>query len=102
MIYGNVSRLQLRVHVGDHALLVFCEAGMWKFEFIKLLINKSAGNSLEHEVEELLPPQAGGEVHLEVVRVDVEEEAAVVAAVVAEREGENCFFFKKNKINDIC
>ena len=62
--YGEGLVVESVVEVGDHTLLV--------------------GGHLEDEVEELLAPRAGGEVHLEVVRVDVEEQAAVIALVISE------------------
>jgi hypothetical protein len=67
--YREGTALQLRVKVSNHSLFV--------------------GRQLQDEVKKLLPPQVGREVHLKVIRVHVEEEAAVVALVHSAREEES-------------
>ena len=56
------SSLVVHIQVRDHPLLI--------------------GRHVQDEAEEGFPQGIGGEVHLEVVGVDVEEEAPVVAFVV--------------------
>ena len=58
---GRTARVVLRVQVRDHALLI--------------------SRQLHDQVEEAGAPPLIGKVHLEVVRVDVEKEDAVVALV---------------------